>query len=95
MLQQYAQSRDPQLAAQICDALVEASGMGAPAGGDPNAQGAPAGGAPGGGAGAPGMMRRGGKFPKKFTSTKGKALDEAKNSTAKKRPSLTLPGKGN
>lgn len=44
-LAQYAQSRDPQLAVQICDMLVEAMGAGAGAGAPagPEAGGAPMG----------------------------------------------------
>jgi hypothetical protein len=79
-LAQYAQSRDPQLAVQICDALVEASGGG---GGDPMAQGGgappmdpmggdPMGGAPMGryGMQMPGYYQAGGKVAVKRTFKK-------------------------
>ena len=55
MLAQYAQTRDPQLAVAICDALVEMmmqQGGGGPAGGPP----------PGPEAGGPPMARRGAKL---------------------------------
>ena len=90
MVQQYAQSRDPQLAQQIADTLVEAMMPGgAQPGGDPAAGGGAPGGDPAAGGGAPGMMRKGGKFP--FKSMKGKSADKAKDEVKGKRPKVALP----
>ncbi|WP_216726100.1 hypothetical protein [Hymenobacter siberiensis] len=78
-LQQYAQTKDPQLAVQICDMLVAsmAGGGGAPSDGDAdNMGGAPAG-------GPPQMNKKGGKMP----AFGKKAMPGAK-------PAFGAPGKG-
>jgi len=72
---QYAQSKDPQLAVQIADMLVQMMGAGDPAAGsgappDPSMQGG--GGTPGGGGGDPAQMnRKGGKMPSFGSKAKG------------------------